>query len=69
MTTNRMIPLVGSILGFTLLLFGSLGYMGVYRLNEVLCLVFMVIGIVSVLAALAIMSLDRDVFSCSAEEE
>lgn len=68
MTTNQIAVIVAAILGFLLLLAGSLGYMKAYALDETLCYVLMGIGIVMVIVALALVSFKKDLFIREREE-
>lgn len=68
MSTNLLLVLLDSVLGFAILLAGSLGYMRVFVLDETICYILMGIGIVMIVAALALMSLKKDLFACAREE-
>ena len=44
-----------ALLGFAVLIIGSMGYMGVYKVADVLSYILMVIGLLTVIVCLAIM--------------
>lgn len=69
MSKDLAVTLGLSIIGFLVLIVGSLGYMKVYALNETASVVLMGIGIVMIIAALAVMSLKKGIFVHAAEEE
>jgi hypothetical protein len=60
--------LVLSIVGFAVLLSGSLGYMGVYALDPVVCYILMGIGMVAVIAAMVMISLQGEGVHAAKEE-
>lgn len=69
MSIDHRIALGISILGFLVLILGSLGYMGVYSLDKTLATILMGIGIAAVIAGMAVISLVKDSRKHSKEEE
>lgn len=57
MSAKQLSGLVVSVLGFIILIVGSLGYMDVFALGETLSCVLMGVGIIMVISALAFISL------------
>ena len=55
MAQNRMVLPVATVTGFIVLIIGSLGYMGVFEIGEVISNILMVIGLLVVIAGLAVM--------------
>ncbi len=55
MARDQMTVLAASILGFAVLIIGSMGYMGVFGMNEIVCLVLMVVGITAVVGSMFVM--------------
>lgn len=60
MSKKRTYALVVAIVGFVVLLLGSMGYMDVYALSNTLSCVLMGIGIAAVIGALLVISLTKD---------
>ena len=60
--------LAASILGFVVLIVGSMGYMGIFAMNEVVSLVLMVVGIAAVIGSM-IMLMMKERSQKSPEEE
>ena len=52
MARDQMVMLAASILGFVVLIVGSMGYMGIFAMNEVVSLVLMVVGIAAVIGSM-----------------
>lgn len=52
MARDQMVILAASILGFVVLIVGSMGYMGIFAMNEVVSLVLMVVGIAAVIGSM-----------------
>lgn len=69
MSTDHRKVLVISIVGFLILIAGSLGYMGVYSLDSTISYILMGIGIVAVVAGMAVMCLTKDTANKTPEEE
>ena len=57
MSAKQLSGLALSIIGFVILIIGSLGYMDVFALSETLSYVLMGVGIIMVISALAYISL------------
>ena len=57
MSAKQFSGLVASILGFVILIIGSLGYMDVFALSDTLSYMLMGVGIIMVISALAFISL------------
>lgn len=55
MAQNRMVLPVATVTGFILLIIGSLGYMGAFAIGEVVSNILMVIGLLVVIAGMALM--------------
>ncbi len=55
MAQNRMVLPVATVTGFILLIIGSLGYMGTFAIGEVVSNILMVIGLLVVIAGMALM--------------
>ena len=55
MAQNRMVLPVATVMGFILLIIGSLGYMGAFAIGEVVSNILMVIGLLVVIAGMALM--------------
>ena len=52
MARDQTVILAASVLGFVVLIVGSMGYMGVFAMNEVVSLVLMVVGIAAVIGSM-----------------
>ena len=52
MARDQTVMLAASILGFVVLIVGSMGYMGIFAMNEVVSLVLMVVGIAAVIGSM-----------------
>ena len=68
MARDQMVILAASILGFVVLIVGSMGYMGIFAMNEVVSLVLMVVGIAAVIGSM-IMLMMKERSQKSPEEE
>ena len=55
MAQDQTIPLAVSVVGFILLIVGSMGYMRIIGMIEALCYVMMAVGILTVIGAMAYM--------------
>lgn len=69
MSLDHRVALIISIAGFLVLILGSLGYMGVYSLDKTVATILMGIGVVAVIAAMAVISLVKDSKKHPNEEE
>ena len=68
MARDQTVILAASVLGFVVLIVGSMGYMGVFTMNEVVSLVLMVVGIAAVIGSM-IMLMMKERSQKSPEEE
>ena len=55
MAQNRMVLPVATVTGFILLIVGSMGYMGAIAIGDLLSNILMVIGLLVVIAGMALM--------------
>ena len=69
MAQNQTIALWASVVGFVLLIVGSMGYMGAIKMHEVICYVMMVAGIIGIIGAMAFMMYQNSVSLKNPEEE
>ena len=69
MAQNRMVLPVATVTGFIVLIIGSLGYMGVFAIGEVISNVLMVVGLLTVIAGMAVMMYQNRCDGCKPEEE
>lgn len=68
MARDQAVMLAASILGFVVLIVGSMGYMGIFAMNEVVSLMLMVVGIAAVIGSM-IMLMMKERSQRSPEEE
>ena len=69
MAQNRMVLPVATVTGFILLIIGSLGYMGTFAIGEVVSNILMVIGLLVVIAGMALMMYQNRSAGMTQEEE
>ena len=69
MAQNRMVLPVATVTGFILLIIGSLGYMGTFAIGEVVSNILMVIGLLVVIAGMALMMYQNRIAGNTQEEE
>ena len=69
MAQNRMVLPVATVTGFILLIIGSLGYMGTFAIGEVVSNILMVIGLLVVIAGMALMMYQNRTAGNTQEEE
>ena len=69
MAQDRLVPPTISVLGFAVLIIGSMGYMGAIKMHEVICYVMMVAGIIGIIGAMAFMMYQNSVSLKNPEEE
>ncbi len=69
MAQNRMVLPVATVTGFILLIIGSLGYMGTFAIGEVVSNILMVIGLLVVIAGMALMMYQNRAAGNTQEEE
>ena len=69
MAQNQMVLPVATVTGFILLIVGSMGYMGVFAMSEVISNILMVIGLIVVIAGMALMMYQNRIAANTQEEE
>jgi hypothetical protein len=69
MYTNQKIGLALAVIGFAILIAGSIGYMGVYYLDTVVSYVLMGLGLAMVVASLVLVSLVKGADGSTKEVE
>ena len=68
MAQNQMVPPLVSVVGFLVLIIGSMGYMGVIGMNEAVSYVLMVLGLLAVIGGIAVMMYRNSSFGNKEEE-
>ncbi len=68
MARDQTVMLAASILGFVVLIVGSMGYMDIFAMNEVVSLVLMVVGIAAVIGSMMMLMM-KERSQKSPEEE
>ncbi len=69
MAQNRMVLPVATVTGFILLIVGSMGYMGTIAIGDILSNILMVIGLLVVIAGMALMMYQNRTAGNTQEEE
>ena len=69
MAQNRMVLPVVTVTGFIVLIIGSLGYMGVFAISEVISNVLMVAGLLAVIIGMAMMMYQNKTAGRAPEED
>ncbi len=69
MAQNRMVLPVATVTGFILLIVGSMGYMGAIAIGDVFSNILMVIGLLVVIAGMALMMYQNRTAAVPEEEE
>lgn len=69
MAQNRMVLPVATVTGFILLIVGSMGYMGAIAIGDVFSNILMVIGLLVVIAGMALMMYQNRIAANTQEEE
>ena len=69
MAQNRMVLPVATVTGFILLIVGSMGYMGTIAIGDILSNTLMVIGLLVVIAGMALMMYQNRTAGNTQEEE
>lgn len=60
MSPNQKVSLILALSGFVILLLGSWGYMGVYSLSEVVSYILMIVGVLMIIASMAVIYLLKE---------
>ena len=69
MAQNQMVPPMVSVTGFIALILGSMGYMGVFAMTDVISYILMTVGLIAVIGGMAAMMLiNRSVGDVPEEE-
>ena len=69
MARNQMVPPIVSVLGFIVLIIGSMGYMGVFTMIDIVCYILMTVGLMAVIGGMAVMMYMNRSFGEVPEEE
>ena len=69
MAQNQMVPPMVSVAGFIVLIIGSLGYMGVFAMADVISYILMTVGLIAVIGGMAAMMLINRSVGDAPEEE
>ena len=69
MSDRQAIAVMVSVIGFIVLIAGSLGYMGVYSVSEWFSYILMGIGIAAVIGAMLVMTFFSNAEGAAPEEE
>ena len=69
MAQDRLVPPTISVLGFAVLIIGSMGYMGVFAISEVISNVLMVVGLLAVIIGMAMMMYQNKTAGRAPEED
>ena len=69
MAQNQMVPPMVSVAGFIVMIIGSMGYMGVFAMADVVSYILMTVGLIAVIGGMAAMMLiNRSVGDVPEEE-
>ena len=69
MAQDRLVPPTISVLGFAVLIIGSMGYMGVFAMTDIVSYILMTVGLMAVIGGmLAMMLMNRSVGDVPEEE-
>ena len=69
MARNQMVPPMVSVTGFIVLIIGSMGYMGVFAMTDIVSYILMTVGLMAVIGGmLAMMLMNRSVGDVPEEE-
>ncbi len=69
MAQNQMMPPMVSVAGFIVLIIGSLGYMGVFAMTDIVSYILMTVGLIAVIGGMAAMMLMNRSVGDAPEEE
>ena len=69
MAQNQMVPPMVSVTGFIVLIIGSMGYMGVFAMPDIVSYILMTVGLIAAIGGmLAMMLMNRSVANDPEEE-
>ncbi len=69
MAQNQMVPPMVSVAGFIVLIIGSMGYMGVFTMTDIVSYILMTVGLIAVIGGMvAMMLINRSVGNAPEEE-
>ena len=69
MAQNQMVPPMVSVAGFIVLIIGSMGYMGVFAMTNIVSYILMTVGLIAVVGGMiAMMLINRSVGNDPEEE-
>ena len=69
MAQNQMVPPMVSVTGFIVLILGSVGYMGVFAMTDIVSYILMTVGLIAVVGGMvAMMLINRSVGDVPEEE-
>ena len=69
MARNQMVPPMVSVTGFIVLIIGSMGYMGVFAMTDIVSYILMTVGLMAVIGGMiAMMLINRSVGNVPEEE-
>ena len=69
MAQNQMVPPMVSVAGFIVLIIGSMGYMGVFAMTNIVSYILMTVGLIAVVGGMrAMMLINRSVGNVPEEE-
>ena len=69
MAQNQMVPPMVSVAGFIVMIIGSMGYMGVFAMADVVSYILMTVGLIAVIGGMAAMMLINRSIGDVPEEE
>ena len=69
MARNQMVPPIVSVVGFIVLIIGSMGYMGVFTMIDIACYILMTVGLMAVIGGMVAMMYMNRSFEDVPEEE
>ena len=69
MAQNQMVPPMISVAGFIVMIIGSLGYMGVFAMNDIVSYILMTAGLITVIGGMVVMMLKNRSVANVPEEE
>ena len=69
MAQNQMVPPRVSVAGFIVMIIGSMGYMGVFAMADVVSYILMTVGLIAVIGGMAAMMLINRSIGDVPEEE
>ena len=69
MAQNQMVPPMVSVIGFIVLIIGSMGYMGVFAMIDIVSYILMTLGLIVVIGGMVVMMLKNRSVGRPPEEE